>query len=247
MPQRVSFIHSIFLGLRTTVFYFFMSVTLIIAVAILFVSCIGPFPFHYRFCVQVSWNKLCIFLLRIICGVRFRIKGLENLQHLPAVVLAKHQSAWETFFVPSIIYRIVVLYKQELLSVPVLSTAMKLLKYISIDRKDGKKALKKLLKEGNVRLEDRISVLIFPEGTRAPIGAHPEFFAGGALLAKKSGFPIIPVAYDSGKCWPKGFLKYPGMISVVIGEPIDSEGKSAKELNKLAHEWMKTTMDGLSG
>lgn len=244
MIKTLHYLRLLITILRSLMFYMSMIIALIFGFFILLLSALAPF--NWRQAVAHTWERVCMWLLTRVCGVTFNVEGVEHLQATPAVILAKHESAWETFFMPYLVPSLVILYKKELSSIPFFGWAMSLLHYIPIDRSTPKRALRTLITKGGQRLNQGLSVLIFPEGTRAAIGAHPPFFSGGALLAKKSGYPVIPIAYDSGKCWPKGFLIYPGHITVVIGAPILTEGKSTADINALSYDWMKNTMQRLS-
>ena len=104
-----------------------------------------------------------------------------------------------------------------------------------------------LLDQGTERLREGLFVLIFPEGTRVAPGAYRKFNAGGALLAHKSGFPVIPLAHNAGEFWPRNsFLKYPGVIKVKIGPVISTQNKPAKEINAEAEAWIAQAMDRIS-
>jgi len=114
---------------------------------------------------------------------------------------------------------------------------------IAIDRGAGRKAVKQIVDQGRQRLQTGRWVVVFPEGTRMSPGQHRRFGIGGAALAAESGYPVVPVAHDAGHYWPRrGFLKTPGTIRVLIGPAIDSRGKSAEEINRLAEAWVSDAM-----
>jgi 1-acyl-sn-glycerol-3-phosphate acyltransferase len=203
-----------------------------------------PFPplARYRFISQ--WARFHIWLLGSLCGLRYRVEGRE---HLPrgrtAVVLAKHQSSWETLAFQQIFPPQVWVLKRELLLVPFFGWGLALLDPIAIDRGAGRKAVQQIIEQGRQRLESGRWVVVFPEGTRMAAGHHRRFGIGGAALAAASGHPVVPVAHNAGHYWPRrGFLKKPGTIHVVIGPLIDSRGKSAEEINRLAENWISETM-----
>ncbi|MDF2530296.1 MAG: 1-acyl-sn-glycerol-3-phosphate acyltransferase [Gammaproteobacteria bacterium] len=124
--------------------------------------------------------------------------------------------------------------------VPFFGWGMLITRQIAIDRSQGIKAFKKVITQGKDRLNQGLSIAIFPEGTRVSPGQTPAFYKTGAALAKGCGYPVIPIALNSGHCWPKnGFIKYPGKITVVIGQAIDSKAYSADEINSLCHGWIK--------
>jgi 1-acyl-sn-glycerol-3-phosphate acyltransferase len=138
--------------------------------------------------------------------------------------------------------------KKSLLQIPFGGWALATLKPIAIDRGNQKEALKMLLEQGIARLNEGLSVLIFPEGTRVAPGVYKKFNAGGAMLAQKSGFPVLPLAHNAGEFWPRNsFLKYPGVIKVKIGPLIDSRNKSTKEINAETETWILQAMSEISG
>jgi 1-acyl-sn-glycerol-3-phosphate acyltransferase len=122
---------------------------------------------------------------------------------------------------------------------------MALLKPIAIDRGNPKAALKQLATQGAERLQSGLWVLIFPEGTRVPYGQMGKFSRGGASLAVNAGLPVLPIAHNAGKCWPRdGWLKHPGTIQIVIGPAMYAEGtgpRAIAALNERAFEWVRQT------
>ncbi|MBT4330692.1 MAG: 1-acyl-sn-glycerol-3-phosphate acyltransferase, partial [Gammaproteobacteria bacterium] len=162
------------------------------------------------------------------------------------IIFSKHQSAWETMAFQSIFPPQVWVLKQSLLWIPIFGWGLALLKPIAIDRGAGRKALQQVVKQGTDRLQSGIWVVIFPEGTRLPPGEKKKFAGGGAVLANKSGYPIIPVAHNAGSFWARrGLLKRPGTIEVRIGAPIDSKNRSSSEINQQAEQWINEQMEAL--
>jgi 1-acyl-sn-glycerol-3-phosphate acyltransferase len=121
-----------------------------------------------------------------------------------------------------------------------------LLKSIVIDRKNARGALKSLIADGTRYLNEGMWVLIFPEGTRAGARELLPFNIGGAMLAQKSGFPVIPVVHNAGDFWTRySFFKYPGTIKVKIGKPIETTGRKAADINAEVEAWIKTELANL--
>ena len=120
---------------------------------------------------------------------------------------------------------------------------MALLKPIALNRGNPKAALKQLATQGEERLKAGLWVLIFPEGTRVPYGQMGKFSRGGAALAVNAGLPVLPIAHNAGKCWPRdGWLKHPGTIQIVVGPPMYAEGSGPRAiaaLNERAFEWVR--------
>jgi len=233
----------LYLG-STVLFLSMMLSTLIFGPLVLLCS---AFPFSVRYKIANLWVKFVLLIARVFCGVRHEVEGLEHIKDIQtAIVLSKHQSAWETIALRLILPTQTALLKQSLLRLPVWGWALATLKPIAIDRKNQRAALKTLLKQGKACLNEGIWVVVFPEGTRTAPGEVKKFNAGGAILAEKSGYPVIPVAHNSGHCWPRySFLKYPGTISVKIGPAIDTKGRKAADINAEAAEWIAQAMKDL--
>lgn len=185
-----------------------------------------------------------IWLLRVVCGIRMEVRGIENIPKEPCVVLCKHQSAWETFALQTVFPPQVWVLKRELLWLPFFGWGLALTSPIAIDRSNGKQAMKQLLKQGKQRLDAGFCVVIFPEGTRMPYGVRGKYKIGGAMLGASSGAPVVPVAHNAGRHWGRNsFLKYPGTITMSIGKPIDPKGLKADEINRLTEEWIEAEME----
>jgi len=206
-----------------------------------------PFPSLVRYRFISQWARFHIWLLGTLCGLRYRVEGSEHLPHdRTAVVLAKHQSSWETLAFQQIFPPQVWVLKRELLWVPFFGWGLALLNPIAIDRGAGRKAVQQIIEQGRQRLESGRWVVVFPEGTRMAAGQQRRFGIGGAALAAATGHPVVPVAHNAGHYWPRrGFLKKPGIIHVVIGPVIDSHGKTAEEINRVAETWISETMVSL--
>lgn len=207
-----------------------------------------PLPFRYRYRIIGQWARATLWWLKHTCGLDYEVLGKENIPARNGVILCKHQSAWETLALQCIFPEQAWLLKKELLWIPFFGWGLALLKPIAINRKEGRKAIRQLLEQGIERLQDGLWVVIFPEGTRVAPGKKGHYHIGGALLAERSGFPVVPVAHNAGEFWPRNsFLKYPGTIRLVIGPVLDSKGRGAAEINRLAEEWIEGTMKEIGG
>ncbi|MEC9314303.1 MAG: lysophospholipid acyltransferase family protein [Pseudomonadota bacterium] len=231
---------------RSLVFFIIYAVT-----AVLF-SCLGvvlwPLPFKWRYAVISQWAKLNIWLLAKICDLHLEVEGKEHIGEEPAVIICKHQSAWETLALQAVFPPQVWVLKRELLWIPFFGWGLASLSPIAIDRKAGRKALSQVIEQGLDRLSSGAWVVVFPEGTRVAPGRMGKFGIGGARLAVDTGYPVIPVAHDAGHYWPKrGFLKKPGTIRMVIGNKIETAGVDAASLNQQLFEWMQQQMTKLEG
>lgn len=205
-------------------------------------------PFEARYGYAKLWVLINEWTLEKLCGLRYEVRGLENLPATNGVILAKHQSTWETFSFLSIFPPVVFLLKQELLDIPVWGRGLATLEPIAIDRDAKTAALKQVMREGAERLKAGRWVVIFPEGTRVRPGERRQYNASGAILAHRAGCPVVPVAHNAGEYWPpKSFLKYPGTIQVRVGPPIDGSRHSAAEINQLAEDWIERQMEEMGG
>jgi 1-acyl-sn-glycerol-3-phosphate acyltransferase len=186
---------------RSTVFFIFYVIS-----AVIF-SCLAvlvlPFPFKMRYSIVSQWAKMNIWALGKICDLRLEVEGAEHIGDEPAVIICKHQSAWETLALQSVFPPQVWVLKRELLWIPFFGWGLASLSPIAIDRKAGRKALSQVVEQGKDRLAMGAWVVVFPEGTRVAPGYMKKFGIGGARLAKETGYPVIPVAHDAGHYWPK--------------------------------------------
>jgi 1-acyl-sn-glycerol-3-phosphate acyltransferase len=205
-----------------------------------------PLPPRARLSFIALWARFIMFLARWVLGIRYQVEGLEHLPAGPCVILAKHQSAWETIAFQAIFPPLVFVLKKELLRLPLFGWGLAMTFPIAIDRDAGREALRVIESEGRDRLEKGLWVVIFPEGTRIPYGQRGKYQAGGAMLAVKAGVPVLPVAHNAGRLWGKSaFFKYPGSITVAIGPVIDTAGRKAGEVNAAAEAWIENRMESL--
>lgn len=195
----------------------------------------------------VRWLKMAMYGLRTICGVQWRVTGMENLpvgETSPAILLVKHQSTLETFLMPVLMpHPLAYVFKKELLYVPFFGWAMGRLDMIHIDRSQRAQAFNKVVEQGKALLAQGIWIIMFPEGTRIPRGQKGQYKHGGSRLAVETGAPVIPIAVSSAKCWPrKAFVKRPGIVDVSIGRPIPSQGREPDELMREVEAWIEAEM-----
>jgi len=232
--------------LRSLLYALFLSVTVIpYAFACLLWA---PLPLRWRYRLTVGWPRLAIWGAKVICGIRWQTRGTENLPDGQAIILSKHQSAWETLFFPAYLPReVCFVYKQELHRIPFFGWGLALLRMIPIDRSRGHDAFEQVVTLGRQRLAQGRWPLLFPEGTRIAPGKSARFKMGGALLAARTGAPVIPVAHNAGECWPRNaFVKQAGLITVSFGPPIAVEGLSADEINHRVRDWIDAEMRRLN-
>jgi len=194
-----------------------------------------------------GWARSMLWWLRVTCNIRHQIAGLENIPTSPSIILAKHQSAWETLAFQSIFPTQVYVLKRELLLIPIFGWGLAMSSPIAIDRSAGRDALKKLVANGKARLDKGFWVVIFPEGTRKAPGEHGKYHIGGAWLATHTQSQVVPVAHNAGEYWAKNsFIKKPGIIQIHIGKAIQTTGLKADALNKQVEHWIETEMATLN-
>jgi 1-acyl-sn-glycerol-3-phosphate acyltransferase len=233
-------------SLRALTYYLFLTIT-VIPYAFFCLAC-APLPLRWRYRLTMGWPRMAIWAAKMFCGVRWQIEGQEHLLNGPAIVLAKHQSAWETLFLPSHLPReVCFVYKRELHRIPFFGWGLALLGMIPIDRAKGKEAFEQVVAIGQQRLDEGRWPILFPEGTRIAPGKMGRFKMGGALLSHRTGAPIIPIAHNAGEVWPRAsFTKKPGLITVRIGPPIDPAGLSPEAINDRVYAWIEDQMRELN-
>lgn len=204
----------------------------------------APLPLHQRYRLTVGWPRLAVWGAKTILGIRWQLKGAENFPDGPAILLSKHQSAWETLFFPAYMPReLCFVYKKELHLIPFFGWGLALLRMIPIDRSKGRDAFEQVVRVGQERINDGRWPILFPEGTRIAPGKTGRYKMGGALLASRTQTPIIPVAHNAGECWPRrAFIKKPGLITVSVGPLIYPDGLPPEQLNQKVQDWIESEM-----
>lgn len=226
---------------------FFLYIILSVVVYAFLILLALPFDFSIRYAIAKNWSHSISLMIKWCCGITYEIEGLENIpQNKAVVVLSKHQSAWETVSFRHLFPQQTTLLKRSLLAIPLGGWALASLKPIAIDRDKPRQSLHQLLKQGKSALDAGFWVVIFPEGTRTMHGEKNKFNAGGAMLAHKTGYPVLPIAHNAGIVWPRySFLKYSGVIKVKIGALIEVENKKTQAINAEAETWIAQAMEEL--
>lgn len=229
--------------LRSSVFLLLMALSVVLfGLPLAFVGRLFPYSWMAR--TGCLWGHTVLWLLKVTCGLSYRVVGADNLQFGPAIVLSKHQSAWETIALRAILPPPQTwVLKRELMRVPIFGWAVGVFDPVAIDRSAGRAAVRQLLDQGMEAIKKGRWIVIFPEGTRVAPGERKPYGGGGAMLAEKSGRPVIPIAHNAGIFWGRrSLLKQPGVIDLVIGQPIRSEGRRASEINREAEDWIESTV-----
>ncbi len=238
-------LYKLFLSVRALIFWLFFVPSVIACAILLSLSIVFPISFRIR--ILRLWIPMTLFWLKLTCGLSYQIEGLENIPKQGFIVMSNHSSSWETFVLQSFLPPLVWVVKRELLFVPFFGWGLRAMNAIALKRGSGRKAVTQLIKEGRERMDEGRTVIIFPEGTRVPPGEKRPYKAGGAILAEKTHFPILPIAHNAGNYWPRhSWIKWPGTIKVVIGPLIQPEGKNSGQIIAEVEQWISPKVDELN-
>jgi 1-acyl-sn-glycerol-3-phosphate acyltransferase len=167
------------------------------------------------------WARFLVVAVRIVCGIRLEVRGLEHIPPGAVLIASRHQSAFDTFVWLTLLPRCCYVFKKELLRIPLFGPLIRVSGMIAVDRGAGASAIRTLLREADRAVREQRQIVIFPEGTRSEPGSPGALQSGIAALASRTGLPVIPVFTDSGRFWGRrAFRKRPGTIRIVIGSPI---------------------------
>ena len=226
--------------------YLIWLITLSLAVSLIFIFAF-MLPYKKRYLIARLWGYVTYFGLPLCCFLRCKFVGKEHLKNTPVIVFSKHQSSFEILVLMALLGPTSWVAKREILRLPIFGWAFGMSKPICLDREAGLSAVEQLVRQGQKALDEGRNVLIFPEGTRTAPGAKPKYRIGGALLAEKTGYPILPVAHNCGEFWPRlSFIKWPGKATLIFGPPIETKGKKAAAINQEAQDWIETKMAEIS-
>src|SRR5438128_7640482 len=226
--------------LRSLFFALFqLIVTPIYAILVLLAFWLPPVP---RFKFITGWCWINLAAARLICGIRHRVLGRQNIppRDAPHIVMSKHSSTWETLALNFLFPPLAFVAKKELLSIPFFGWAFTLASPITIDLKAGLDAMQQIAEQGRERLAQGFWIVVYPEGTRIRAGTRAHYKTGGARLALALGIPVVPVAHNAGYLWPKGVLgKRPGTVTVSIGKPIRPDETDMQQLINKVEKWIE--------
>jgi len=226
------------LYLRSSTFWLFHVISVVAVVSTLL--CFFWAPINVRYAIASSWAKMNMHFLKWFCNLNYKIKGKENIPTEPSLVISNHQSTWETLafqhFLPNQLW----VLKKELLRVPIFGWGLAIISPIAIDRSAGKKAVDQIVEQGEKKLNQGRWVIIFPEGTRISPGVDSKYKMGSFIFATRITHPVLPIAHNAGEFWPKhSFIKYPGTITVSIGEPFNAGGMEPSDVKDKVEGWIK--------
>ncbi len=235
------------MAFRSCLFYFgYVLATVLWGGLSVLIAWVLPYRTRFSFIIG-CWTRFSLWWLKVTCGIRYEVSGLEHVPADPCVVLCRHESTWETLFLQTLFAPQATLIKRELLRIPFFGWAFALLRPIAIDRRSPRDALKKLIRSGRERLESGIWVVLFPEGTRMAPEQLGRFQAGGAALATATGSPLLVVAHNAGQHWPAHrFMKRPGTIQVRIGAPLAANGEDSKVLTEQSRALMHELLEEIN-
>lgn len=228
-----------FLAVRSSLFL----ITLVLTTMFFGITSPLVLPLSRKFRDQFarSYSMINLFFLRWLCGIHYKVTGQENIPHDQTyIIMANHQSTWETLAFAMIFPRITWVLKKELFNIPFFGWALRTVDPIAIDRKAGRLAIEQVKQQGKVRLENGVNIVIFPEGTRVLPQERVNYKKGGASLAKYANVNVLPVAHNAGDYWARHqFIKKPGMVDVHIGPLIQTENLDESELNQQVKTWVQ--------
>ena len=203
----------IMLFLRSLSFNVFFYVSSMLFCVLLIFFCWLPRTWVQR--LIVGWLTCEIWALGVVAGVRFEVRGRENLPPGPAILVSKHQSAWDTGIFCLLVSDPAYVLKKELIWLPFYGWLLKRVEMVAVDRSAGASALKSMIRQARRALDKKRHVIIFPEGTRGATGTKGHYHPGVAALDRAFDQQVVPVALNSGLYWPRrSFVKRPGTIII---------------------------------
>jgi len=244
-PSAPSGLYRFWLTLRGSLFWIVFLPSVLVCALLLTLS--AYFPIAVRVGIIKVWIVLNLGWIKLTCGLGYRVEGLENIPQEGFIIMSKHSSTWETIALQLFFRPMVWVVKRELTFIPFFGWGLKAMNAIAINRGTGRKAIRQLIEEGRQRMDEGRIVMLFPEGTRVLPGQHKPFKLGGAILAQKTGYSILPIAHNAGEYWPRhSWIKWPGTIRVVIGPPISPEGKKPEQIIQEVEHWITETGEQIS-
>lgn len=238
-------LYKFWLTLRSSLFWVVFLPSILVCAVLLSLATV--FPISVRVFIIKGWIVLNLAWIKFACGLGYEVEGLENIPENGFIVMSKHSSTWETIALQRFFGPMVWVVKKELTFIPFFGWGLRAMNAIAINRGTGRKAIKQLIEEGQERMDQGRIVMLFPEGTRVMPGEQKPYKLGGAILAEKTGYSILPIAHNAGEYWPRhSWIKWPGTIKVVIGKPIDPAGKKPNEIIQQVQQWITNTGEKIS-
>jgi len=238
-------LYKFWLVIRSTLFWPpFLLVTIVTAVVL---TPLVFAPLKYRIALIKNWINISLAVLKYLCGLKYVVEGQENIPQHGFIVMSKHSSTWETIAMQKFFDPMVWVVKKELTRIPFFGWGLIAMNAIALNRGTGRQAIKQLVAESHQRMDEGRILMLFPEGTRVKPGERKPFKIGGAIVSEKTGYAVLPVAHNAGEFWPRhSWIKWPGTIRIVIGKPIDPEGKKADQIIGEVEQWVTAACERIS-
>jgi 1-acyl-sn-glycerol-3-phosphate acyltransferase len=207
-----------------------------VALAIICIAILPTLLMPYRYLVGAAkvWGRVSLWMLRVICGVKYEFRGFERLPRGALLIASKHQSVWETFALICVLEDPLYILKRELMWIPLFGWYTWKSRMVPVDRGRGAQALAAMTERAKAEMAKQRQIIIFPEGTRRAAGAEPRYKYGVVHLYEALGVTCVPLALNSGVFWPRRtLLRYPGTVVVEMLEPIPPGLKRDEFFRKL--------------
>ena len=238
-------VYKFWLAIRSTLFWILFLPFLLICATLL--SLTFYMPLGFRMGIVKTWIAFSLAWLRITCGLKYSVEGMENIPQKGFIVMSKHSSTWETLSIQWFFRPLIWVVKRELTWIPFFGWALKAMNAIALDRGTGRKAINQLIEESQRQMDAGRILMLFPEGTRVlPMQVKP-FKMGGAIISQRTGYAVLPIAHNAGEFWPRhSWIKWPGTIRVVIGPPIEPGDKTPNQIITEVGDWITRECERVS-
>jgi 1-acyl-sn-glycerol-3-phosphate acyltransferase len=238
-------LYKFWLVVRSTLFWIFFLPMVLICATLVSLAIFTPLGF--RMGIVKFWIAYSLACLRITCGLKYAVEGLENIPDTGFIVMSKHSSTWETVAIQRFFRPLIWVVKRELTWIPFFGWALRAMDAIALNRGTGRKAINQLIEESQVQMDQGRILMLFPEGTRVLPGQSKPFKLGGAIVSQRTGYAVLPIAHNAGEFWPRhSWIKWPGTIRVVIGKPIEPGDRSPEEIIAEVGDWITRECERIS-
>jgi 1-acyl-sn-glycerol-3-phosphate acyltransferase len=208
-------------------------------------------PRSWTISAMKGWAKSTMWLTRLTAGIRWEIRGLENVPRNAdgsmqgCIIACKHQSTWETFGLLPYLDDPAYILKQELMRIPLFGWYCAKAGMISVERSKSAQALRTMTKDAKKAVEQNRQLIIFPEGTRRAVDSEPDYKSGVAHMYKQLEVPMVPAGLNSGLFWPRRQGKrFPGTLVISLLPAIPA-GEDTKQVRGDLQEIIETETDRL--
>lgn len=235
---------------RMQVFKFYAYITLLFCCVLMNIVGSLKAPLQVRLFVCWLWSFLYRLGVLFILQIYVKVEGKENILKEPCIYVSKHQSMLETFMFYGLVYRCCFAMKKELMEKPIFGKAQFHAEAIPVDREHSISALRNVLAEGKDRVSNKkLSIIVFPEGTRVAVGEYPKFHRSAMKLATVTGAMIVPVSHNFGAYFGrrKGDFMKPGIARMTFGSPINPNDYNVKDLTEKCYDIINSRTKELGG